>query len=72
MPVEGGYPIQLEIPNAYHASYSPDGRFMAYTPIVEAFRQWKHYRGGRISTIWIFNFADNSVVQIPKPEGGMQ
>ncbi|MFH1965793.1 MAG: peptidase S41, partial [Acidobacteriota bacterium] len=70
VPVEGGYPVQLEIPNAYHACYSPDGKFMAYTPLSEAFRQWKNYRGGTISTIWIFSFEDHSVVEIPKPEGG--
>lgn len=70
VPVEGGYPVQLEIPNAYHACYSPDGKFMAYTPLFEAFRQWKNYRGGTISTIWIFSFEDHSVVEIPKPEGG--
>ena len=48
VPVTGGYPTQLEIPNAFHATYSPDGKFMAYTPIAEVFRQWKHYRGGTI------------------------
>lgn len=70
VPVEGGYPVQLEIPNAYHACYSPDGKFMVYTPLSEVFRQWKNYRGGTISTIWIFSFEDHSVVEISKPEGG--
>ncbi|SDW39390.1 tricorn protease [Hydrobacter penzbergensis] len=70
VPVTGGYPTQLEIPNAFHATYSPDGKFMAYTPIAEAFRQWKHYRGGTISTISIFSFANKSVVKIPQPEEG--
>ena len=70
VPVEGGTPVQLEIPNAYHACYSPDGKFMAYTPLSEVFRQWKNYRGGTISTIWIYSFSDHSVKEIPKPEGG--
>ena len=70
VPVTGGYPVQLEIPNASRACYSPDGKFMAYTPLGEAFRQWKNYRGGTISTIWIFSFEDHSVKEIPKPEGG--
>ena len=70
VPVEGGFPTQLEIPNAYHANYSPNGDYMAYTPIPDAFRQWKNYRGGTISTIWLFSFADHSITEIPKPEGG--
>lgn len=70
VPVNGGFPKQLEIPNAFHASYSPDGQYMAYTPIPDPFNQWKNYRGGTISTIWIFSLNDHSVVTVPKPEGG--
>ncbi|HLI92712.1 MAG TPA: hypothetical protein VKU83_03860, partial [Puia sp.] len=44
--VDGGPEQELEIPNAYWATYSPDGGRIAYTPIPDAFRQWKHYRGG--------------------------
>jgi len=43
---------------------------MAYTPLGDAFRQWKHYRGGMISNIMLFSFADKSVIKIPQPEGG--
>ncbi len=68
--VNGGLPQKLDIPNANHAVYSPDGKMMAYTPIYDAYRQWKNYRGGTVSTIWIYSFADNSVVKIPKPESG--
>ncbi|MEJ7586841.1 MAG: hypothetical protein WKI04_04700 [Ferruginibacter sp.] len=70
VPVSGGFPVQLEIPNAFHASYSPDGKSIAYTPLFEAFRQWKHYRGGSISNICLFTFQDKSVVKIPQPAGG--
>ena len=70
VPVDGGYPEKLVIPNANRASYSPDGKYMAYTPLSEAFRQWKNYRGGTISTILIFSFEDHSVVRVPQPEGG--
>ncbi len=70
VPVIGGNETQLEIPNAYDATYSLDGKYMAYTPLTEVFKQWKHYRGGSIATILLFSFADRSVVTIPKPEGG--
>ncbi|PST84160.1 peptidase S41 [Pedobacter yulinensis] len=70
VPLAGGQEVQLKIPNAFHATYSPDGKFMAYTPIADAFRQWKNYRGGSIANIWLFSFADNSIVKIPQPAGG--
>jgi len=66
----GGYPEKLQIPNAYKACYSPDGKSMAYTPLSPAYQQWKNYRGGRISTIWVYSFADNSVIKIPQPKEG--
>ena len=31
--------------------YSPDGRRIAYDPLAPAFLQWKHYRGGQVSTV---------------------
>ncbi|MGZ3833216.1 MAG: S41 family peptidase [Mucilaginibacter sp.] len=70
VPVTGGPATQLEIPNAFYANYSPDGKYLAYTPVPDAFKQWKHYRGGQITNIWLFSFADKSIVKIPKPEGG--
>lgn len=68
--VEGGEISQLKIPTAFHASYSPDGQYIAYTPLYEAFTQWKNYRGGTQTRIWIYNVNDHSVVEVPKPEGG--
>ncbi len=67
--LEGGMPQPLEVPYADDAVFSPDGSRLAYTPFGEAFRQWKHYRGGTFSRIWIFRFSDNSVEKIPQPEG---
>ena len=32
VPVEGGFPEQLELPNAFKAAYSADGARLAYTP----------------------------------------
>lgn len=68
--VNGGKVTQLDIPSAFWATYAPDGKHMAYTPLRDAFEQWKHYRGGRISRIWLYDTEDHSVVEIPKPKGG--
>jgi tricorn protease len=70
VPVKGGFPIQLKVPNGWTASYSPDARKIAYTPLSPAYLQWKNYRGGMISNIWIYTFSDLSVVKIPQPKEG--
>ncbi len=67
--LDGGFPQKLPIPTAFKASYSPDGSMIAYTPLYEPFNQWKNYRGGTATRIWIIDMADYSVVQIPQPEG---
>jgi tricorn protease len=69
VPLEGGHPTQLPIPNGVEACYSDDGKLLAYTPLSDVSTQWKHYRGGTHSRIWIYRFADQSVVQVPQPEG---
>ncbi len=71
VPVAGrsGFPSRLPIPHAFKAAYSPDGGKIAYVPIREAFNQWRHYRGGTVSRIWIYDVADHSVVGVPQPEG---
>jgi tricorn protease len=68
--IRGGYPEKLEIPNAHDAAWSPDGSMMAYNPIAPRHGQWKNYRGGTVATIWIYTFADRSVVKVPQPQGG--
>jgi tricorn protease len=66
----GGFPEKLDIPNAWAASFSPDGKKMAYNPLSPAYQQWKNYRGGTIATIWIYTLADHSVIKVPQPQTG--
>ena len=65
---DGGMPTQLPIPWGFEAAYSPDGEFIAYTPVRDASSQWKHYRGGTHSRIWIYNVKTHDVVEIPQPK----
>jgi tricorn protease len=69
VPVAGGEAAMLKVPYASKAAVSPDGRAVAYNPFPEAFTQWKNYRGGRFSRIWIFDDKDESVVKVPQPAG---
>ena len=66
---KGGAPTALPIPNGFRAACSPDGRYIAYTPLNEPFRQWKNYRGGSASRIFVLRLADLGVDVIPQPEG---
>src|SRR5207249_7292445 len=68
VPLDGAMPTQLAIPNGVQASFSPDGERIAYTPIADRSAQWKHYRGGTVSHIWIYKKNDHSVEQIPQPD----
>jgi tricorn protease len=70
VPLTGGFPENMKQLNGVYGSFSPDGKKIAYNPYYNAFQQWKNYRGGRISFIWICNLSDLSVVKIPQPEGG--
>lgn len=67
VPLEGGMPTQLPIPHGFEACYSPDGQSIAYTPLDDRSQQWKHYRGGAHSRIWIYHFKDQQVEEIPQP-----
>ena len=69
VPVEGGMPTQLPLPNAFEACYSPDGEYIAYNPNSDRSREWKNYRGGTHGRIWIYRVKDHAVVEIPQPEG---
>nr|MBA2619854.1 PD40 domain-containing protein [Acidobacteriota bacterium] len=68
MPITGeGLPNELPFPMAGGvASFSPDGSRIAYMPLGSATAQWKMYRGGRTTKIWIGNLADSSVEEIPR------
>jgi tricorn protease len=68
--INSGAEQQLPIPNAFWASYSPDGNSIAYTNIPDRFEQWKNYRGGTMSRIWLYDTRSHNVTEVPKPKSG--
>lgn len=70
VPLTGGFPEKLNLPSGVYGSFSPDGKKIAYNPYYNAFQQWKNYRGGRISVIWVCDLSGLAIVKIPQPKGG--
>ena len=56
VPVEGGDAVEIPLKNGGFASYSPDGKKMAYNYVFREFRTWKRYQGGMADDIRVFDF----------------
>ncbi len=67
VPMSGGFPRHVVDFNVFHAVYAPDGTALGYNPLVDPFTIWKGYRGGLVSVIWVYRFADKSSFKIPQP-----
>lgn len=64
--VEGGFPEEMPLPTARDGSFSPDGSRIAYQPLTQRQPDWKNYRGGQTSRIWIANLSDSNVEELPR------
>ena len=64
--VDGVFPTQLPLPMAYDGSYSANASHIAYRPMAFGHGNWKRYRGGMTTPVWIANLADSSIVAIPR------
>lgn len=61
---EGGMPERLAIPYGEFGTISPDGKKIAYTPMSQAYRTWKRYRGGWAADIWLYDFDKGTAENI--------
>ena len=62
--IEGGMPTTLPLPYGELASFSPDGSRIAFQFISREMRNWKRYRGGMASDLWLYDFLNNSSEQL--------
>ncbi len=65
MPLKGGLPTELPLSMAEDGSFSPDASRIAYNPIFQWEPDWRDYRGGQTTRIWIARLSDSSVVKVP-------
>ncbi len=68
VPVNGGVPKALPFPSGGMASFSPDGKHLAYVPQMHWQEAWKRYRGGQAYKVWIGDMADSRVKTIPSKD----
>lgn len=65
--LNGGLPKAIDIPRAAYGELSPDGKFMAYTPITGWDAEWRNYRGGQAMPIWIVDMVTKDLIRTPQP-----
>lgn len=61
-----GSPTLLPLPSGVFGSYSPDGQTLAYVPVAQWEKAWKHYRGGQTTPIWLVNMKTLDLVKVPR------
>ncbi len=64
VPLAGGLPVALPMPQSGAGDLAPDGRQIAYSPLFRDFRAWKRYQGGWAEDIWTFDLATHEAHDI--------
>jgi tricorn protease len=65
----GGLPKKMPVPYGANGAVSADGKWLAYTPHSRDFRNWKRYRGGMATDIWLFSLQQHTSEKITDWEG---
>ncbi len=68
-PMDGGLPEPLPLAYGELASFSPDGKHMAFQFISAGEQTWKRYRGGMASDIWLYDLQNNTSEKITEFKG---
>lgn len=55
-PIKGGLAEKLKLPYGELASFNADGSKMVFQIISRETRNWKRYRGGMASDLWLYDF----------------
>jgi tricorn protease len=68
-PFTEGLEEALQIPEGGPASFSPDGKKLAYNIKSREFRTWKRYRAGRAQDVFVYDLEKDEVTRITDFEG---
>jgi tricorn protease len=63
-PSSPGTEEPLQIPEGGPATFSPDGKSVAYNIRSREFRTWKRYRAGRAQDVFIYNLEKDEVKRV--------
>jgi len=64
--LDGGMPRRLPVDQAGLASFSPDGKSLAYNRISREDRTWKRHQGGTAQDIWVGSLEKKDYQRITK------
>lgn len=62
---DGVLPEALPYPDGRQGAFSPDGTFLAIVPFGPSWNDWRYYRGGSTSPIWLARPADGKIEKRP-------
>ncbi|MBU8922152.1 MAG: PDZ domain-containing protein [Bacteroidales bacterium] len=68
-PMKPGIEKELQIPEGGPATFSPDGKKLAYNIKSREFRTWKRYNAGRAQDVFLYDLEKNEVERIAAYEG---
>lgn len=69
VPVDGGLPVDMGVGKASLASFSPDGKQIAFNRHPERFWWWKRYKGSQNQDVWIYDLEKESYDKLTEYEG---
>ncbi len=64
VPVAGGLPVALPMPQSGAGDLSPNEKQVVYSPLFRDFRAWKRYSGGWAEDLWVFDLATSDARNI--------
>src|SRR4030042_215976 len=67
--LDGKFEKPLQIFNGGIGVLSPDGSKIVFPPVDREFRNWKRYKGGMASDLWVYDLNSNTSEQITNFEG---
>ncbi len=62
------FPEPLHVTRAAYGEVSPDGKYLAYTPITSWDPEWRNYRGGQAMPIWIQDLQSGALKTTPQKD----